>query len=383
MTLIAHENKTTTRKGTGLDMKKADLRNDKTTSKLTWTLILSLALITLAWLLKPYWVTIIVSIVAAVLFNNVYLKLTKKFKGNKVAGATVTSLLVVLLVGVPTILITGLATSQAISFVESLSKGNLIQNNLNLHAVIQDLVRVINSIAESTIGNSHIVNVDQVKDYVYSYLPELFSALSGVVLNFVKNIPDMFVNLIIFFFVFSGTLVNQESIVRRLRLLSPFNASQNKTIASRSLLITRAMLKGQLLIAFSQGLVGAASLLVFGLGRYFLALTLVFTLMNLIPLGSGIILIPIGLAVMPFGFVWQGLLILAIHFLVTTNIDNFIRPKVVPKEVRMPAAMTILSAFAGIYYFGLIGVILGPLVANISLTIIEMYTDMRSQQETN
>ncbi len=58
------------------------------------------------------------------------------------------------------------------------------------------------------------------------------------------------------------------------------------------------------------------------------------------------------------------------HFLIVTNIDNYIRPKVVPDNARLPAALTILGAFAGVSYFGFLGVIYGPMIMIFVMTTI-------------
>lgn len=361
-------------------VKKNIVTSKKTTSQMTWAVSLIVALLALAWLLKPYWLIIIVSIIAAVLFNGVYKTMTRKLKGSRPAGAAVTSLFVVLLVGVPVITIVALATAQAVNFINNLQVGDILSGGFSLDGIVQNIVDGINSAAQAVVGSSSVVNPDQVMNFIHDSLPKVLSLLTNLILGLISSIPSLFMNLIIFFFVFTGLLVNQENIAKRLSLISPFGKEQNDMISTRAIAMTKAMLKGQLLIAFLQGLAGAGSLAVIGLGQYFLAFTLIFTLMSIVPLGSGIILIPLGIIMIPFGLVWQGLFILFVHFVITTNIDNVVRPKVVPKEAWMPAAATILSAFAGVYYMGLVGVIVGPILMSVGLAIVEAYTDMKAKK---
>jgi predicted PurR-regulated permease PerM len=137
--------------------------------------------------------------------------------------------------------------------------------------------------------------------------------------------------------------------------------------------MTKAMAKGQVVIALAQGFAGALSLLTIGAGEYFMVLFILFSILSIIPLGAGIATIPIGLLAIAFGNIPAGLIILGTHFVIVTNIDNVLRPMLVPKEAQMPAFFTIISAFAGVAYFGLLGVIYGPIIMIVILTTIELY----------
>ncbi len=91
------------------------------------------------------------------------------------------------------------------------------------------------------------------------------------------------------------------------------------------------------------------------------------------------ILIPVGILAVLFGNVADGFIILGTHFLITTNIDNVLRPMLVPKAAYMPAAFTMVSAFAGVYYWGFLGVIYGPIVMILILTTIDAYIDQKKK----
>jgi predicted PurR-regulated permease PerM len=78
------------------------------------------------------------------------------------------------------------------------------------------------------------------------------------------------------------------------------------------------------------------------------------------------------------GNIWQGILVLSFHFAVVTNIDNVLRPHLVPKDARLNSALTILSVFAGISMFGFLGVIIGPVIMIMITTTVHMYLQARS-----
>jgi predicted PurR-regulated permease PerM len=95
--------------------------------------------------------------------------------------------------------------------------------------------------------------------------------------------------------------------------------------------------------------------------------------LSFIPLGGGIVTIPLGIIIILTGNVWAGLFVIAYHLLIVTNIDNLLRPKLVPKSARLNSALTLLSVFAGIVFFGAPGIVYGPVIMIVLITTFEMY----------
>jgi predicted PurR-regulated permease PerM len=74
-----------------------------------------------------------------------------------------------------------------------------------------------------------------------------------------------------------------------------------------------------------------------------------------------------------FGNVAGGLFIVLWHLLAVTNIDNFLRPILVPREARLDPALMLLAVFSGIAMFGFWGIVIGPVVMIIIVTTISVY----------
>src|SRR5690606_26005164 len=114
--------------------------------------------------------------------------------------------------------------------------------------------------------------------------------------------------------------------------------------------MTKGMVKGQFTIALAQGITSAIILTIAGLpyGAFF---ALILSFLSIIPLGAGIVTLPIGFVMILLGNWWQGILIIVGHLFVVTNIDNVLRPMLVPKKAAMNPALLLLSVFAGIAAF--------------------------------
>ena len=144
--------------------------------------------------------------------------------------------------------------------------------------------------------------------------------------------------------------------------------------------MTKAMVKGQFIIAFLQGLVDSTLLYIVGVHYFFFWLVFI-TFLSVIPLGGGIIVLPVGFVFLLTGHIWEGLLLILGHIIIVTNIDNVLRPQLVPKTARLDPALTILSVFAGLKMFGFLGIVIGPVIMIILITTIQEYLDYVTKQK--
>jgi predicted PurR-regulated permease PerM len=175
-------------------------------------------------------------------------------------------------------------------------------------------------------------------------------------------------------FIFISFLKNQDKLVEIIHKLNPLQPSITDLYLGKMKAMTKAMVKGQFTIAMMQGLVDAALLFIVGY-KYFVFWLVLITFLSIIPLGGGIIVLPVGIVMLLTGHIWQGILLIVGHLIIVTNIDNVIRPRFVPKEASLDSALTILSVFAGIAMFGFLGIVIGPVLMILIVTTIQVYID--------
>jgi predicted PurR-regulated permease PerM len=82
---------------------------------------------------------------------------------------------------------------------------------------------------------------------------------------------------------------------------------------------------------------------------------------------------PFGIGMIFFGNVVGGAFVVLWHLLVVTNIDNFLRPVLVPRGARLNSALMLTSVFVGIAMFGPWGIIIGPVLMILIVTTIDVY----------
>ena len=140
--------------------------------------------------------------------------------------------------------------------------------------------------------------------------------------------------------------------------------------------MTKAMVRGQFLIATAQGFTNASLIYLAGLHEAFFFLLLILVALSFIPLGGGILAIPIGVVMILTGNFIGGIIVIAGHLLIVTNIDNVLRPHLVPPEAKLDSALMILSVFSGIALLGFLGIIVGPVIMITIVTTIRVYLEV-------
>ncbi|HET9875241.1 MAG TPA: AI-2E family transporter [Mycobacterium sp.] len=178
---------------------------------------------------------------------------------------------------------------------------------------------------------------------------------------------------IIFLYVFVALLVNGDRLRTLIGQLNPLGEEVTDLYLARMGAMVRGTVSGQFVIALCQGVAGAASIYVGGFHQGFFLFVILLTALSIIPLGGGIVTIPFGIGMALLGHLAGGVFVVVWHLVVVTNIDNFLRPILVPRDARLNSALMLLAVFAGIGMFGFWGIVIGPVLMIVIVTTIEVY----------
>jgi predicted PurR-regulated permease PerM len=181
---------------------------------------------------------------------------------------------------------------------------------------------------------------------------------------------DVFVILFSMFYFFR----DGEQILSQARAFIPLSEEYKDLLISRFSTISSATVKGVLLIALIQSSLGTLTLWVFGVESWLLwgGVMLVFSVIPFV--GTGAVMIPAGIINILSGNVWQGAAIIVISIFIVSTIDNVLRPRLVGHQAGMHDLMVFFSTIGGLTVFGPSGFIIGPLIAAIFLTVLDIYS---------
>ncbi len=281
---------------------------------------------------------------------------------------------------VPISVITALGVTQVASLVSNVQQSGFDVGSLSVDTVVDRGTERINSVFSVVPGGDTPpqVSKSQVKDTIQKGATEALQAILSVLKHVGLGIFGFISTFIVAIFLIMGMLRYQERLVDFIRRLSPFDQDVVDIYIRRTVIMTKAMVKGQFVIAFVQGVASAVSLWIVGVD-YFWFFVILLTFLSFIPLGGGILTIPIGIILMLTGNIWQGIFVILWHIFVVSNIDNVLRPRLVPEEAHLDTALMLLAVFAGIGLFGAAGVVYGPVVMILIVSTLQLYATFNQQ----
>jgi predicted PurR-regulated permease PerM len=338
---------------------------------LTMLLIVSIAFFPVV---SMFFVPVLVAACFTALFYPAYLFLLKVFRKNKAIAAFTTSMALFLLLVIPLYIVLHLFTIQVLEvfrtagpFLTMLSQ-KLSRNNLP--GIVQSIPFLAN-FDFSTIDWSKLLN-ESVRT-VASSGSQILNKTSAGILGLVANTFILFFTMFYFF-------MDGKDIVTRIKYLSPIRNDYEDLIFSRFLLISRATVAGTLIIGIVQGSLGALALLIFGIKSWILW-GFIMIVLSIIPVvGPWIVLIPAGLIQIFLGNIWQGIGIIIFSVIVVSNIDNFLRPRLVGQGAKLHDLVVFFSSLGGIAVFGVMGFIVGPVIASLFVSVLDIYsTEFKDQ----
>lgn len=181
--------------------------------------------------------------------------------------------------------------------------------------------------------------------------------------------------LVIMIFTLFYFLIDGKNILGRIQYLVPLKMEYQQMAITSFSLISKAIIKGTLIIGLIVGFLSAVTLLIFGISTW-LFWGFVIVLFSIIPmLGPSLIMVPAALIKILTGHVWQGIGILLITYVVLINVDNVIRPRIVGSSARMHDLLVFFSTLGGLSVFGIMGFIIGPIIAALFLTVLKIYNE--------
>lgn len=328
-------------------------------------LLLLLVGVLVFFILQPFLTAIIAAAILATLFKRFYFVLEKWTKGWKGTSALLTCIFVAFVVVGPIFFTLSLAIGEATNLYHILGEGSKLENTINYSVEKAHSIPYFNLFLDTqTLNQDRIVN--DVKQFSQSALGILQAAYQGI-MSFLFWIFIMFFTLFYF-------LIDGKKMLGNMMNLSPLKDEHDRLLIKKFISISRATLKGTIVIGIFQGLLGGITFLITGIPSPAIwGLVMVFC--SIIPMfGSGLVWIPASIIMLLLGHIWQGVFILVVGFGIISVIDNVLRPKLVGRDTEMHPLLVLFATLGGISVFGLPGFIIGPIIVSLFLALGEIYT---------
>jgi len=317
-------------------------------------------------LLQSFWLTIVVAAVMAALLRPFYTWLRERMRGRAAMAAGVTVLLTLLVIVVPLFAVGGLVLTQAASITQDVRP--IIEKSINSPTYLDQQLQRLPGFDKYLKPYRKQILI-KAGDVVNSTGRYLMSSLSSTTLSTVSAVVNFFIALYAMFFLLVDGPVMLATILDHV----PLHADEKESLIDRFTSITRATIKGTLVIGVIQGSLTGLAFWVAGIPSVAFW-TVLLIVLSIIPLiGGALIWVPACIVLLAMGSVWKAVLLALFCSLVVGSIDNVLRPWLVGRDTKMHDLVILFSTMGGLLVIGPLGFIIGPVLAGLFVTSWQIF----------
>lgn len=325
-----------------------------------------------AWILLPFFGTILWAGIIALLFAPVHRWLLRRLKQRRTWAALLTLLLVVMIVMVPFAFVSAALARETMAVYEHLQSGDW-----NPGVYFQRLFDGLPGSVTAQLDRLGLPDFDTLQERLKAALSQGSKLIATRALSIGQNtfefVADLFITAYVAFFL----IRDGESVAASIRRAIPLSPAHKQELLDKFTTVIRATVKGNLLVAAIQGALGGLAFWFLGVNAALLWGALMAFLSLLPAVGAALVWVPVAIYFLVTGALWQGLALTAYGVLVIGLVDNLLRPILVGKDTRMPDYLVMITTLGGMAVMGINGFVIGPLIAAMFIAVWHIFSVTR------
>ncbi len=296
--------------------------------------------------------TILTGIILAYIFYPIY-RLILKYVKNQTISSIITTALILIIALIPSFFIIKYITTDLYNFYQKIN--------------LDDLITLLKGI----MGNNQ-----QIFDYIVTIMKSvvvfLFNSLSG----FIVNLPNIIINGVVLVLTIFYILIDWEQIKDKIKKIKVFSIQQREEIIKQSKITIKAIVYGNFLTAIIEAILLTIGLFIFGV-PYAIIWGLISIILIMLPvIGAGTIWVPAVIYLIIKGKIISAILLsLYCGLLISGFMEYVIKPKIIGEKANLHVLIIIVGIIGGLKVFGIIGLVVGPLILSLARDIYKIYMD--------
>ncbi|MBU2496531.1 MAG: AI-2E family transporter [Nanoarchaeota archaeon] len=309
------------------------------------TIFFILLLVLSYFVIKPFLFTLIFSVILAYLLTPLHIWIQKRVK-NPNASALILIILLALVLSIGGFFFVKTVVNEARSVYFSLRAANIGPEGFE---------EIFNS----------------------PYIKTIFEKTTLTIINkgteFLVSLPLFFLNIVIMLFVLFYAF-KEKNIGRKIVDVLPLRASYKESLYNEIKKVSKLVLYGFIVVGLIQGIIGGLSFWIFGVPNP-LFWTVVMIVASILPIGPWLVWVPAAIFKFIAGDMIAAFGLALFGFVITNNIDLFLRPLLVSKKANIHPLIVLIGGLGGILAFGIIGLIIGPLIIAFTISFLKVYRE--------
>jgi len=326
--------------------------------------LISILFLRLVW---GFLLAVVMAAIFAGLTHPLYNRLLGFFRGRRAVAAASTVVLMILLVVVP------------LAFFVEVVAMEAVQISQSVRPQVSEFLQKFDEPGASLDWIPFWDRLEPFREQIMKKAGEIASAISTILVNelsaaaqgTVRFLLKLFIMLYSMFFF----LMHGRETLDQVKRLSPLEESDKELLLDKFVSVSRATIRGTLVIGIVQGGLAGLALAVVGIkGAVFWGT--VMAVLSIIPgIGSAFVWVPAVIYLVTVGRTLPAIGLLLWCAIVVGTADNLLRPMLVGKDTEMPDLLVLLSTFGGLALFGVVGLVIGPVIAALFLAMWRIYCD--------
>lgn len=295
-----------------------------------------------------------------------YSRFVRWFRGRRTAASAVTTLIVLLAIVVPLVGFLGIVASEALQVAQGVTPW------------VEQQLQEPNQLEEWLGGLPFMEGLapyqDQITTKIAEWAGRLGNFLVGTLAATTRGTASFILQLFIMLYATFFFLMDGRQILRKILYYIPLAAEDEERMVGKFLSVSRATVKGTMIIGLVQGGLAGVALAVAGIqGATFWGTIMV--VLSIIPgIGTALVWFPAVVYLFAVGQTLTAILLFVWCGAVVGAVDNVLRPWLVGKDTKMPDLLILLGTLGGLVVFGAVGIVIGPIVAALFVTVWDLYS---------
>lgn len=329
-----------------------------------------LVLVSLAflWLIRDFLLPVFWAAVLAIIFRPLYTRYVEMLRGHDGWAAGLGVVTICLAVLLPIFLVGLAVVNEAQNLYAQVSTGGL-QVEQSMAYVEQQLPAVQRFLERFG------VDPEEIQGSITGAVASVSQGLAARALSYGQNALSFTIQFFLMLYLLFFFLRDGDRLVERLIRVLPLGDQRERRLLNRFAQVSRATLKGTLIVAIVQGALGGITFALLGIqGAVFWGV--VMTLLSLLPaIGTALVWVPAAIILFFTGHPIKALILVGVGTFVIGLVDNLLRPILVGRDAGMPDYLVLLATIGGLTIFGLSGFIIGPVLAALFLTTWNIFAE--------
>ncbi|MFJ2357793.1 AI-2E family transporter [Pseudomonas sp. MWU12-2115] len=346
--------------------------NEKSLQFKSLTVLLVLVTVAFIWILLPFYGAVFWAVILGILFAPMQRRLQQKFGWQRNLTSLCTLGICLVIAILPVIILSVLLVQEGTTLYTNIESGQL-----DIGAYIAQFKHSLPPYFQHLLDRFGMGELNGLREKIVKASMQGSQVLASQAFSFGQGTFEFVVSFGIMLYLLFFFLRDGAELARKVRTAVPLEEHQKRRLQLKFNRVVRATVKGNLVVAITQGALGGAIFWFLGIPSALLWAVMMAFLSLLPAVGAGIVWAPVAVYFLLSGMIWQGVVLGLFGVFVIGLVDNVLRPILVGKDTRMPDYMILISTLGGLAVFGLNGFVIGPLIAALFMSSWALFIETK------